>query len=75
MKKNVGKAERVTRILSAVFMAIAAITSSIFIVQVLLGAMAIYMLFTAYTKYCIIYGIAGLSSHKKEDGLTKEKNV
>jgi hypothetical protein len=67
MKKNVGNADRVIRILLAVVIAILYFTNQISgTLAIILGLVALILLFTSLVSFCPIYFSFKLSTKKAE---------
>jgi hypothetical protein len=62
MKKNVGNIDKVIRLFLAVLFAFISIFLTTGILRILLGFLAFMMIFTAITKYCLLYTILGMNT-------------
>lgn len=63
MKKNLGRLDRAARLLGALAMMVSAFMAPVpLVVQIALGASAIYVLVTAFAGTCLGYRLMGLST-------------
>lgn len=69
MKKNIGKTDKIVRLLMGiVFIALAVFWPST-IIRIILGVTAFLMIFTSLTGYCHLYTLLGMNTckFKKDD--------
>lgn len=68
MKKNMGSADRISRIIFAIIIGILYFTKAIEGTAVLiLGALAVVFLLTSFVSFCPLYLPFGLSTRKKNE--------
>jgi hypothetical protein len=66
MKKNIGTADRIIRLVVAAFLAILIVTGAITgAVAVIMGVIAVIFLITAFVSFCGLYTFFGISTRGK----------
>ena len=68
MKKNMGSADRISRIIFAIIIGILYFTKAIEgTAALILGALAVVFLLTSFISFCPLYVLFGFSTYKKNE--------